>query len=282
MKYRIRRGRTLGIVAGITGAAALGPVAAAQATPTVYPSTGISSYTTNDTLSGAATASAIATVPTVSCAGVSDGVTEGQSSLAGLQSSTNNADVVAGARHFCVGDQPEYTTEFSNADGDSVIFTPANVAISPGQTVKLFVRSYGTNTTATIKNLTTGQSASFTRRGTVHAPYPYVGVDGISSDGNGNPIVSGTPPTVGQELPGPVPATGEDFTKVKIDGLTLAHYDAKGNLGLVQWDDSDGNVLATPGPYSGDAFSVSETSGAPGPTAAPLVRASLTRRVAVN
>lgn len=283
MPHRFRRGRTLGIVAVVAGVAALAPVAVAQATVTTYSSTQWAAYSTNNLLKGASTVSTIVTVPTVSCAGVADGVNEGQDSVAQIASSTaTGGEVLAGVRHYCAGDQPVYETTFVNSHKDTTIFTPGGVEVAPGQTVKLFVRVYGDSTTAKIINQSTDTSASSTMRGTVTQAYPYVGIVAIGSNGNGGVLESGSPPAGSPNIPGPVPAASEDFSDAKFNGQTLETYDTRNNLGLVQWDTSlsGGTVLAIPTAItSGSAFNITDTSQTPTVLATPTLRAAGARRM---
>ncbi len=227
-----------------------------------------------DTGSTATSASATVTVPAVSCGSIAAGTYAGQS--AGVElfgqvtigATTFYPAEAADVRTYCDGSKAEYETSFAVDDETSGtrVFHPAGLTVSPGDPLAISTTATSSGAGMQITDVNTGKTASITGPGYAATGGADIGVQPITSNGHGAPMLTGsqsataTTDTIG----GPVQSSPVVVQNALVDGQPISSSSTFYGL---RWVNSSKTVVATPSAVSGDDFAV-DFASVPTPVAA--------------
>lgn len=246
--------------------AADGALVAMTGTPAVAATTPevISSYPSNaagyDSDSTVSSISAGVTVPTVHCSTNPSGKTAGQFAGVELFSRTPvAANATVDVRTYCVGTTPHYSAEFvvNNVSGRNRVFSPAGVAVKPGNVLLFSLKANSSGQTLGVTNESTHKSATTSGREFTAAYGFSVGTGEVSANASGGVLTTGT---VGDSysaaIAGPVPSTSLYFFSVLVDGASLSGAPGLYSQYWTPTGTSGSHKVATPSGLSGGHFSI--------------------------
>lgn len=218
---------------------------------------GVSSQASNGafytSFSEATSISAEVVVPTVDCSGNPAGTTAGQDAEVQLYQAFEDGESgmeTADVRAYCNGTTSAYSTEFivNDVSSESETYSPAKVAVSPGNLVLLELTAKKAGAKLEIVDESTHKQASETGAGFVGNDGPQVGVGAPTSNGSGGVMSKGTvaDSTTTTPIAGPVPSSAIKFDDVEIDGAPLADFSGLSSTYWTTNGESSGTTVATP------------------------------------